>query len=90
MSRIFVKPAPGKVLYNPATGKPVPDTGAHVPDTSYWRRRIKEGGAFRSSSAAARSAAAKPDKPETEKPASEKTASGKIGSGNPSQKGKNK
>jgi len=39
-----VKPAePGAVVRDPATFNRLPDEGAEVPDTSYWRRRLQQG-----------------------------------------------
>lgn len=42
---IFVKPArPGLILRQPEHGwTPLPEEGALVPPTSYWRRRLKDG-----------------------------------------------
>lgn len=39
-----VKPAqPGTVVRDPATLERLPDEGAEVPDTAYWRRRLQQG-----------------------------------------------
>lgn len=38
----FVKPNKGLVVRDPATGEPLPETGAQVPDTTYWRRRLQD------------------------------------------------
>lgn len=40
---IYLVPAPGQVVRDPANGQPLPPEGAHVPDTSYWHRRLAEG-----------------------------------------------
>jgi len=39
---IFVKPRQGLVVKDPATGEPLPETGAPVPYTTYWRRRLQD------------------------------------------------
>ena len=39
-----VKPAlPGSVIRDPQTRQKLPDEGAVVPDTSFWRRRLRSG-----------------------------------------------
>jgi hypothetical protein len=43
MELILVKPAPGLKVRDPDTRLHIPDDGAEVPDTNYWRRRIKAG-----------------------------------------------
>lgn len=42
--KFAVKPAkPRMGLRDPQTKRPVPDDGALVPDTAFWRRRVKNG-----------------------------------------------
>lgn len=44
MTRIFVKPTEkGLIVRDPVTKLALPDTGRSVPNTSYWRRRLKDG-----------------------------------------------
>lgn len=39
-----VKPTtPGTVVRDPITMQRLPDEGAEVPDTEYWRRRLAQG-----------------------------------------------
>lgn len=44
---MFVKPAPGLLVGDPEARPPMPRhlpaTGAEVPDTEYWRRRLADG-----------------------------------------------
>jgi hypothetical protein len=40
---IFVRPAPGIAIRDPATRQLLPETGARVADTNYWRRRLAAG-----------------------------------------------
>lgn len=43
-TRLPLKPCtPETVVRDPRTRVMLPPEGAHVPDTSYWRRRIKDG-----------------------------------------------
>lgn len=42
---ITLRPVEGITLIDPETGTAVPETGAKVKATSYWRRRIKDGDA---------------------------------------------
>jgi hypothetical protein len=46
--QLFVRPSPGRRLKHPAAGgfRVVPDAGEIVPDTSYWRRRLRAGDAI--------------------------------------------
>jgi hypothetical protein len=46
MEKIFIRPAPGIRLFNPATGSMVPDSGLFAERNQYWSRRINEGGAI--------------------------------------------
>lgn len=34
---------PGMIIRDPQTTRPLPDEGAEVPDSSYWRRRLADG-----------------------------------------------
>lgn len=46
MSRIFVKPTEQGLawkLRDPVSKEPLPKDGGMVPDTNFWRRRIKNG-----------------------------------------------
>jgi hypothetical protein len=41
---VRVKPTTkGAVIRDPHTKRPLPDDGADVPDTSFWRRRLRAG-----------------------------------------------
>lgn len=41
---MFVKPAQrGLIVRDPKSGIPLPDNGQEVEDTSFWRRRMKDG-----------------------------------------------
>lgn len=41
--KVFVKPAPGRMVRDPATGLPLPERGAVVEKTQFWLRRVKDG-----------------------------------------------
>lgn len=43
MNRIFLRPAPGLTVRDPATKQPLPAEGAEVADTPFWRRRLRRG-----------------------------------------------
>lgn len=45
---VHVRPKEGLHVRNPATGAPLPEEGATVPLTTYWRRRIEDGDALAS------------------------------------------
>ena len=38
---MFVKPAPGRLVRDPHTKRPLPAEGCEVPETSYWLRRLR-------------------------------------------------
>lgn len=39
-----VRPATaGAVIRDPHTKRPLPDDGGRVPDTTFWRRRLRDG-----------------------------------------------
>ncbi len=41
---MFVKPAKtGLIIRDPESHEPIPEKGREVPDTTFWRRRIKDG-----------------------------------------------
>lgn len=40
---MFVKPASGRQIRDPVRGKMLPDEGATVPDSLFWRRRLRDG-----------------------------------------------
>lgn len=42
---LTLRPAPGITLVDPETGTAIPEAGATVPTSSYWRRRLKDGDA---------------------------------------------
>jgi len=43
MKTLHLKPAEGRLIRDPATGRPIPASGAAVPDTPYWRRLRRDG-----------------------------------------------
>lgn len=58
MKMIFVKPAEGFRILNPADGnRELPAAGATVPLDSYWRQREREGGVIISEPPASKPAA---------------------------------
>ena len=38
-----VKPAPGLLVRDPISKRPLPPEGAEVPESSYWVRRVASG-----------------------------------------------
>ena len=40
---MFVKPASGFTVRDPVHKRALPETGATVPDTAYWSRRLRDG-----------------------------------------------
>jgi Protein of unknown function (DUF2635) len=40
---MFVIPAPGRQVRNPITKQHLPATGAEVPESAYWLRRVQAG-----------------------------------------------
>lgn len=40
---VFVVPAEGLIVLDPETRQPIPASGASVPKTSYWVRRLADG-----------------------------------------------
>lgn len=40
---MFVKPAEGRQVRDPASKRPIPAAGANVPQDSYWIRRLRDG-----------------------------------------------
>lgn len=40
---MYVKPKPGALVRDPVTNQPLPATGAEVPDTQHWHRRLADG-----------------------------------------------
>jgi hypothetical protein len=40
---LHVAPAPGLIIVDPATRRPLPRGGAMVPETDYWRRLLRDG-----------------------------------------------
>lgn len=43
MKQIYLKPAAGLRVPDPATGEPLPPTGARVAPSAYWTRRLADG-----------------------------------------------
>lgn len=43
MKKLLVKPAPNRLVRDPATGRPLPAEGAEVEGSSYWLRRLSDG-----------------------------------------------
>ncbi|QWA09792.1 DUF2635 domain-containing protein [Sodalis ligni] len=39
---MFVKPNPGRAVRDPVKGSLLPESGAEVPDNSFWRRRLRD------------------------------------------------
>jgi Protein of unknown function (DUF2635) len=39
---LYLKPKPGAIVRRP-DGKLLPERGAHVPNNTFWRRRLKAG-----------------------------------------------
>lgn len=60
---MFIKPSEGVVLRDPATNRVVPATGAHVPDSAFWLRRLRDGDVVECATPA--TPAAKPASPKT-------------------------
>jgi hypothetical protein len=42
LRQIFLKPAAGLRVPDPATGEPLPATGARVTPSAYWSRRLAD------------------------------------------------
>ena len=40
--RMFVTPAPGRVVRDPETGLPIPEGGVQMEKTQYWLRRLRD------------------------------------------------
>lgn len=43
MKTLHLKPAAGLIVRDPETGKPLSPDGETKPDTTYWRRRLRDG-----------------------------------------------
>ena len=56
---LYLKPVEGRVVRDPQGGEPLPASGKAVPDTSYWRRRLKDGDAEKTTAQAIAKAVAK-------------------------------
>ena len=39
---LYLKPAPGLIVLDPVTGKALDADGEAKPDTTYWRRRLRD------------------------------------------------
>ncbi|MDZ4900841.1 DUF2635 domain-containing protein [Escherichia coli] len=74
MTTIFIKPAPGCLIRDPDTMKPLAQEGEEKPFTPFWCRRLNDGDVIVVEKAAEAAPAA--EKPAAEKPAaSDKGAS---------------
>ncbi|MBD2781952.1 DUF2635 domain-containing protein [Xenorhabdus szentirmaii] len=40
---MYVKPVAGRLVRCPVKGEPLPESGAEVPDTLFWHRRLRDG-----------------------------------------------
>lgn len=58
---VFVKPAEGLKVRDPVTMDHLPATGAEVPRTTYWLRRLRDGDVVQAKRAARKPAKAKAD-----------------------------
>jgi hypothetical protein len=68
MKMLYLKPAEkGRIVRDPRNGKPLPDGGDAVPDTSYWRRRLMAGDVKKTTAEAVKKAAAERAKVEQAK-----------------------
>lgn len=66
MSRLYLKPGfPGAVVRDEHTKRPLPEDGAWVNDTPYWRRRMACGDAALAESTAVPARSAPADKEES-------------------------
>lgn len=64
MNRLFLKPSrPGLIVRDPRSKLPLPEAGAHKPDNSYWRRRMRSGDAIEVAPPAAVPVAPAPARP---------------------------
>ena len=52
MPKIFIRPAPGRMVRDPRTMKPLPESGKSVERTPFWIRRLKAGDVVSASAAA--------------------------------------
>lgn len=67
--RLYLKPKrAGHVVRDPKTTRKLPDAGSHVPDTTFWRRRLRSGDVVEAKPPAPKPKAA-PAAKETEKTA---------------------
>ncbi|EAA0861795.1 DUF2635 domain-containing protein [Escherichia coli] len=93
MTTIFIKPAPGCLIRDPDTMKPLAQEGEEKTFTPFWCRRLNDGdvivvekaaeaapaAASATTDAAGKPAGAAAEKPATEKPATEKPAASDKG-----------
>lgn len=63
---LFLKPRRGLVVRDPDTAAVLPEGGARVPDSRYWRRRLASGDVERSRPAPKPRASKKPETGTTE------------------------
>lgn len=45
-NKIFIKPAPGLLVRDPVTARPLRPAGETKPKSSYWLRRLRDGDAI--------------------------------------------
>ena len=62
---MHVKPVAGRTVRDPVKGTFLPESGAEVPDNSFWRRRLNDGDVVR-------------EQPKEDKPAPETTKAEKT------------
>lgn len=43
MLKRYLKPAENRLVRDPITGDPLPETGAEKPANAYWLRRLRDG-----------------------------------------------
>ncbi|AKC15006.1 hypothetical protein VK74_21255 [Escherichia coli] len=85
MTTIFIKPAPGCLIRDPDTMKPLAQEGEEKPFTPFWCRRLNDGDvivvekAAEAAASATTDAAGKPAGAAAEKPAAEKPAASDKG-----------
>ncbi|MGL4859524.1 MAG: DUF2635 domain-containing protein [Enterobacteriaceae bacterium] len=59
---MFLKPAPGCAVRDPVKGSLLPESGAEVPDSYFWRRRLQDGDVVEATAEAAKAAPKSGDK----------------------------
>lgn len=74
---LHIRPAKGLTIPDPATGRHLPAQGDTVEDSSYWRRRLREGSVLKTGNAASKAEDA--TAPAAEKAATNQAAAAKKG-----------